>query len=421
MDGFRHHAQQLQLLVRQNADHVKQRVLNVAAENIAGHELRGGHILQRGLGEDLPGHLRLGQLIQEGVLHAGVHLECMAQTHLLLPHAGPQSEGFVEELGGQHGVGAGDSIVGGQVVILAGVDDHAGITVDDAGEILVDDGALHIDVAEQNAVEGIVEHHIQTLQGAHGSDFGHTEAGAIVAQPDVAALLPAHFIQGFTHQAEVFLGGVSAAEALGGSAVGNIVQQTLAGGTDDSDDIRALLGASLGLDDILVNVAGGNDDVEVGAFLVAKFVQERVALAHIAVDPLQSGIHHGHDSSADFFGGVDGHLAQVQLTNADLFRHFLGIAAQLCHGVADVEGSAAGQNTLFLQVIHHDVGQGSVHIIDTVDAQQAADGTLHGNRGVVVDKGLHIVGHLGGAGAGLGHQVHIQIQFGFHIISSLKT
>ena len=74
--------------------------------------------------------------------------------------------------------------------------------------------------------------------------------------PDIAVLLLAHFVQSRTHQAEVLLGGVSAAEALGGSAVRHIVQQGLTGGTDHGDDICALLGAGLGLDDILVDVTG---------------------------------------------------------------------------------------------------------------------------------------------------------------------
>ena len=120
----------------------------MATEDVAGHELRGRHILQRGLGEDLTGHLCLCQFVQEGIFHSGVHFKGVAQAHLLFTHAGPQGEGFVQELGSQHSVGAGDSIVGGQVVVFARVDDDTGIAVDDTGEVLVDDGALHIDVTE---------------------------------------------------------------------------------------------------------------------------------------------------------------------------------------------------------------------------------------------------------------------------------
>ena len=100
----------------------------------------------------------------------------MAQTHLLLTHTGGLGEGFVQELGSQHRVSAGDSVVGGQIVVLTGVDDNAGITVDNTGEVLVNDGTLHIDVAEQDAVESIVQHNIQALQSAHSGDLGHAQA-----------------------------------------------------------------------------------------------------------------------------------------------------------------------------------------------------------------------------------------------------
>ena len=71
----------------------------------------------------------------------------------------------------------------------------ARIAVDDAGEVLVDDRALHVDVAEQNAVESIVQHNIQTLQSTHSGDLGHTQARAIVAQADVAVLLLADLVE----------------------------------------------------------------------------------------------------------------------------------------------------------------------------------------------------------------------------------
>lgn len=193
----------------------------------------------------------------------------VAQTHLLLAHTGVLGKGLVQELRGQHRMGGGNSIVGGQIVILTGVDDNAGVAVDNTGEVLVYDGALHVDVAEQDAVERIVQHNIQALQSAHSGNLRHTQAGAIVAQADVAVLLLAHLVQSGAHQAEVLLSGVGAAEALGGSAIRHIVQQRLAGGTDHSDDVGTLLGAGLGLDNILIDITGGHDDIQVGAFLVA--------------------------------------------------------------------------------------------------------------------------------------------------------
>ena len=405
MDGLGHHAQQAQPLVGEDGHHVEQGILDVTAENVAGHELRGGHVLQRGVGEDLAGHLRLGQLVEEGVLHGGVHFEGVAQTHLLLAHTGVLGKGLVQELGGQNGVGGGDGVVGGQIVVLTGVDDHAGIAVDHAGEVLVHDGALHVDVAEQDAVQSVVEHHVQALQSAHGGDLGHTQAGAVVAQPDIAVLLLAHLVQSRAHQAEVLLGGIGAAEALGGGAVRHIVQQGLAGGTDDGDDVGALLGTGLGLDNILVDIAGGHDDVQVGAFLVAPLLQIRIALGNVLVDALHGGVDHGSDGGADLLVGVGGNLGQVQLTLVDGLSHGLGILAGFEHGVADGPRRAHRQEGRCHHVVHHHVGQGDVHLVDAVDAQQAANRALHGDRGVLVNEPLGVVCHMGSGLAGLVDQL----------------
>ena len=84
MDGLGRHTQQLDTLVRPNTDDVEQGVLNVAAEDIAGHELCGRHVLERGLRENLAGHLRLREFQQETVLQARIHLESVTQAHLLL-------------------------------------------------------------------------------------------------------------------------------------------------------------------------------------------------------------------------------------------------------------------------------------------------------------------------------------------------
>ena len=45
-----------------------------------------------------------------------------------------------------------DGVGGGEVVVLAGVDDDAGAGVDLAGEALVDERADRVDVAEEDPV-----------------------------------------------------------------------------------------------------------------------------------------------------------------------------------------------------------------------------------------------------------------------------
>jgi hypothetical protein len=151
---------------------------------------------------------------------------------------------------------------GGQVVVFAGVDDDAGVGIDHAREELVDEGALHVDVAEDDAVHRVVEHHVQPLHGAHGGDLGHAQARAVVGQPDVAPELGAHLVQRGAHEAEVLLRGVGAAKAFGGGAIGHVVQQALAGGADHGHDVGALLGGGAGLHDVFKDVAGGHDEVQ---------------------------------------------------------------------------------------------------------------------------------------------------------------
>ena len=154
---------------------------------------------------------------------------------------------------------------GGQVVVLAGIDDDAGKAVDDTAEVLVNQRALHVDVAEQDAVQCVVEHHVEAFEGAHGGDLRHAEARAVVAEPNVPVLLRPHLVERRPHEAEVLLGGVGAAEALGGGPVGHVIQEALPRGADDRDHVRPLPGGGFGLDDVLVDVARGHDDVEVGA------------------------------------------------------------------------------------------------------------------------------------------------------------
>ena len=76
-------------------------------------------------------------------------------------------------------------------------------------------------------------------------------------------MLLAHFIKSLTHDAKVLLGGESAAETFGGSAVRNIVEQALTRGTDHSNDIGTLACACLSLDNIFVDVTRSNDNIKV--------------------------------------------------------------------------------------------------------------------------------------------------------------
>ena len=189
-------------------------------------------------------------------------------------------EVLVEELAGGDRVRRLDGVGGGEVVVLAGVDDDAGAGVDLAAEPLVDEGADRVDVAEEDAVHRVVEHHVEPLEPGQRRDLRHAEPGGVVGEPDVAPELATGLVERGAHQAEVLLGGVGAGEALAGRALGHEVEQGLAGRADHRDHVGALAGGVLGLRDVLVDVAGRHDQVDPGlAGGVADLLDHPLALA----------------------------------------------------------------------------------------------------------------------------------------------
>ena len=103
----------------------------------------------------------------------------------------------------------------------------------------------------------------RSTRGQQG-DLGHAQPGGVVGQLDVAAQLSGCLVQRVAHDPEVLLGGVGAAVALGGGAVGHVVEQGLRGGADHRDDVGARLGGGPRLRDVVVDVAGGDDHVDPG-------------------------------------------------------------------------------------------------------------------------------------------------------------
>ena len=68
------------------------------------------------------------------------------------------------------------SIVSGEIVVLTGVYDNAGIAVYNAAEVLVNYCALHVDIAEQYAVKRVVKHNVKPFKRAHCGYFRHAQA-----------------------------------------------------------------------------------------------------------------------------------------------------------------------------------------------------------------------------------------------------
>ena len=186
-DGLGHHADQQDALAGERADEVEEPVEQVALEDVAGHVPGRRHPLQRRVGEQLAGEHRVGELEAERVGHVGVDLERVAEAELPVLEAGLLGEVLVEELARRDRVRRLDGVGGGEVVVLAGVDDDAGAGVDLAAEALVDEGADRVDVAEEDPVHRVVEHHVEPLEPGQGGDLGHAEPGGVVGEPDVAA------------------------------------------------------------------------------------------------------------------------------------------------------------------------------------------------------------------------------------------
>ena len=288
--GLGHHPDEQDPLAGQRAGQVEEAVEQVAAEHVAGHVPGRRHPLQRRVREQLAGQQRVRELHPERVRDVGVDLEGVAQAELPVLEAGLLAEVLVEQLAGGDRVRGLDGVGGGEVVVLAGVDDDPGPRVDLPAEALVDEGADRVDVAEEDAVHRVVEHHVEPLQAGQRRDLRHAQPGGVVGQPHVAAELLAGLVQRRPHQAEVLLGGVGAGEALAGRALGHVVEQALPGRADHRDDVGALAGRLLRLRDVLVDVARRDDQVDPRlARGVAEPADQPVALLAACVDPPDAG------------------------------------------------------------------------------------------------------------------------------------
>ena len=137
----------MQLLVCRYRNDVEQRVLYVPAEDVSRHVLCRRHIFEGRFGKNLTRHLRLSKLHQKAVFDGGVDFKGVPQTHLLLGDACKGGKLLVEKLRGEHGVRFLYGVGGGQIVVLARVDNDSRISVDDARKELVYYGALHVYVA----------------------------------------------------------------------------------------------------------------------------------------------------------------------------------------------------------------------------------------------------------------------------------
>ncbi len=155
--------------------------------------------------------------------------------------------------------------------------------------MLVDERALHIDVAEENSVHRVVEQHVEAFDRRHGGDLRHTEPACIVSEHHVAAQPFGDLVERRAHDAEVCLSRVRAAEALGRRTERNEVEQRLTGRANHGDNLCAGLGRSDRGRAILVDVAAGNDHVEQRRGQLRQTVEPRAAIVALSGNLCQRG------------------------------------------------------------------------------------------------------------------------------------
>ncbi len=287
---------------------------------------------------------------------------------------------LVQQLGGGHGVGFFDGVRGGEIVVFPGLDLDSGISVDHAAEILVQQGALGVYVAEEDAIHGVVEHQIQPFHGAHGGDLRHAEPGSVIGEADIAFLLFRHFVQSGAHDAEILLGGKGAAKTDRGGAVRHKVQQGLGGGADHGNDVRTLSGGCFGLHRVFVYVSGGDDHIDRGHAAGAVFGKEFVPLFPLAADARE---HLGGkliQHLVQLLGRGLRQFGQVKFPPSHSFSHFLRVQTTGQHGIGNRDGCPAQQGVLCLQVVNHHVRERFAVLQRSVDAHQTQHSALDRQR-----------------------------------------
>ena len=206
--------------------------------------------------------LCLRNLIDETILEVWIDLEGVAESDLPVGHARAMGELLVDELGREYGRGLIDRVGGREVIVLAGIDDDARIGIEHPAEVLVHERALHINIAEQNAVHRVVEQHVEPLERADRRDLRHAQTACIIREQDVTAEPLRDLVQRGAHDGEVRLRRIRAAETLGRGPERNEVEQRLAGRPNYRDDLCARLGRGHRRGAVLVNIPAGDDHVE---------------------------------------------------------------------------------------------------------------------------------------------------------------
>ncbi len=401
-------------LVRGDPDEVEHRVVHVGEEDVARLVLGRGHPLDGVAVEDLPDELRLGDLEEERVLEPGVDLVGVAEPHLLLAQTRAQGERLVDELAGEDGVRLLDRVGRRQVVVLAGVDDDAGARDEPPRDVLVDEGAAHVDVAKEDAVHRVVEQHVEPLDGRHPRDLRHAEARRVVRLQDVAPAVLARLVEGAPDDLEVLLRRERAAVALGRRAVRHVVEQRLRRRADDRDDVGSGARGGLRLHGVVVDVAGRDDDVLERLGPRRQSLPKGQARFSGAVDARESGLRVRAER-----------LARLVRPGTALEPVDLGREREPLGGLQGVGGAGeqrppeqerdpAPEEPRLAVSLDGRVDERRALVVDPFRAVRPEDGPLDAHGRVRVDVALHVVRDVAGKRAALRDLARVHGNGGHH-------
>ena len=313
-----------------------------------------------------------------------VDLEGVPEADLRLRDTGREREGAVHERGGDDRMPGLVRRRRGQVVVLAGVDDDPGATVDHAAHVLVAERPLRVDVAKEDPVHRVVQHQIEPLERPARRDLGHAQARGVVGEAHVPADLPHHLVERGPYAAEVGLGRERPAEALGGLAVGDVVEQALRGRADDGDHVGAGPRRGLGLARVLMDVARGDDHVEPRGLGIAVLLDQPVAPCPLGSDPLVGLLRkpRGQLPRRCNIGVRPQCCIAGGHSLGDLLRRGLAVDA----GPRQREGEAAGEARP--ERVDEHVRERDAEVVDPVDSEQTRDRALDRDGGVA-ERELH--------------------------------
>ena len=242
---------------------------------------------------------------------------------------------------------------------------------------------------------------------------GMQRPGGVVGELEVAPEPARLVVERLAHDAEVLLGGVGAAVPLGGGAVRDVVEERLGGGADHRDDVGAGLGRRPGLLHVVVDVAGGDDQVLVGPRARPQLGLERVAARPPARCSSSTAARASRASVLAQRPLLGGRQRRRPLRQAgDGLDDGGRVARPLPHDVAEPPGGAAPQQAAPVQLVHHQVHLRDAARPGAVEAEEPQHRPLDGHGGVAVDEAEHRRRHLVGQRAAAGHLVRIEVEVG---------